>query len=270
MLKTFINPLPIGGPPPVLPVESLGSLIELDLLSTDVTVANGNPVGAGDWLDRSGHARNPFPLGGNLALRPTAVDGASPNGSRMVRFDGTNDELEGPLPAFPPGIPFSNGFTVFAYLNCRSLTTGVSQNGQLIFSLTGLEGVLRTADANFDGYGVPFASYAMGDVVFGTRYNTGVPSATGFQMLTFKWNPLPIFLGGGGKQQLYKNGIEIGTIGGSGSWDITPSNQYLISGNAVNNVPCAMDLGRFVVVSKALPYVIQRAIERSIVSHFES
>jgi len=44
--------------------------------------------------------------------RPIITDAASPNGKRMLLFDGVDDQMSAVMPALPTGIPNTDGYTV--------------------------------------------------------------------------------------------------------------------------------------------------------------
>lgn len=215
------------------------------------TVVGANLSGAGTWTDGSGNVgRNATQATG--ANQPTITDGASPNGKRMLFFDGVDDQMSNTLPALPTGIPNTDGYTIYLYFQEGSLTTG-GFNSQLLIGGP-LEMVARTAVIG--GYSA--------DQKYGLAFNRQVlgNTALGFQTFTGVWTP-----GGSPIMQGFVNGVQSGV---DLVWNAaTLGNGITIGSNAGAVVSLQGFYGSIDIFSHAHSLTVRAGVEAFIKNYFE-
>lgn len=203
---------------------------ELALRADQVVGANG--AGAASLPDISGHARHAAQANG--AQQPLITDGASPGGKRMLLYDGVDDQMEGNWPAIPPGIPNTDGYTIYIYFQEAALSTG-GFNSQLLFGGP-LEMVARTATIggypSDQHYGMAFVRQSLG------------ATALGFQSFVGVWTT-----GASPTMKGYVNGAQSGS---TLVWnDATLGNGFTIGSNATGVVSLSGLFGSCDVFSHA-------------------
>jgi hypothetical protein len=217
--------------------------LEFYYRSDDVAGADGSSVSA--WTDRSSHSRNLSQgTGANQpVLRRTGAH-ASPNGTPLVQFDGTDDFMSA---ATSVTVPASTaGFTFYFYYERIAANGG--NNGETLVSFpvgTGIEVLSQTGTnggyANNTSLGAGNSSGFMG------RHATGT-AALGRQVLAVVFNPpaadvANIF-------RFYKNGVQQGTD--QNGWNQAIVNQtYFIGGNGGGAFACNSALGAALMYSQA-------------------
>lgn len=239
----------------------------LYMLSPDITGADGSTSdawGGAAWSNRKG-------VGGSAgqataAKRPVLrKSGAniSPNGTQMVEFDGANDELTGTLPG--GGLGNTEGYTLFAYLK---MTTVADAQGQLAFVSSGVE--LASQSHSFNGYNADFQYGANGHSA-GTATESAVfgAAATGYQVLTLRFNPPPTNVAAAGKMQMWKNGVELTSNPVNRRWNIDMATGYVLGGNSTGNGSLAGSLGAFFLAVDALDDTLRADTENFILDYFE-
>jgi hypothetical protein len=203
----------VAGLPGIDPMSLAG--VEVYLRSDQVAGADASSVVL--WPDLSGNGRDATAAGAN---RPTLRYGTSVNGLQTVEFDGNDDLMTGAFPAAPPGIPNTNGYTIYAYINETSLTTG-GFNTQMVTGSAGIEVMSRATT---------LAGYPS-DQTYGLR-GTGSNRVSfdatqlGWQMLTAVFR-LPV--GATGAMDLYRDGVQLAPA--ATNWDITMQGSYLVGNN---------------------------------------
>jgi len=208
--------------------------LELYLTGSSLTGAPGSQIST--WNDISGKARHAAQAA--AAARPIVSLTSSPSGMKLAEGDGVNDSMQGPMPAFPPGVPNTNGYTVYIVTNLLSIVTGGAFPGvQLGASLSGMECKLHN-DAG-DAYPT-VCTYGMGDLAFGApaRNSTTQATATGWQDLVYRWNVTPGSTPPTGTSQtLFKNGVQLNQF--ASTWALPWNGTYDIIGEfASGNQSC--------------------------------
>ena len=250
------------------PMDSLVSAnLELYLRADQVSGSDGSSVSA--WPDLSANNRDGAQATGaqQPTLRLTGSD-ISPNGQAMVQFDGGGEEIDLGLPALPAGIANTNGYTIYCYM--KLLATGDSA-GQTYFASNEMRLAAETnsfdgwsADGKYGCYGRAAASVA----TYGRNFGN---AATGYQLLTARFNPPAADADATNAMQMWKNGVALTPDSATTNmrWDTTIGAGSTLGGLGTGNMSLNGTIGAFLIYSTAHSDSVREAIEAWLTDFFE-
>lgn len=216
-MRRFLNRMVSGQGQAAFNPLSLSWELLLDSRQIPV-VADGAAVT--NWPDLSGHGRTANPVPGQGPKYRTA---SSPTGLPLADFGpvATGRQMTGVLPALP--ISNANGFSFYGWYKIDTLPSAGGGDGQMLLMMPNGSSFQFLVSA-FVGVGDmrPAAITSAGTV-------RGGAASLGVHTLSCICNPPA----GAGACHLYQDGILVAT----GTWQTAPQDLYLVSGNAVQNVP---------------------------------
>jgi len=174
--------------------------LQVYLLSKNVAGAADSALAT--WPDLSGNARDATQA--TAGRKPLIRDGVSPNGSRMIEFDGADDEMDGTLPA-AGNVSIANGLTIYVYAN-ETTTTTAGFDSQMIFSCGNSVSVFENYICTSAAIGAGYAGDQYGDNTGNARSEMGA-TQLGAQTLTWVYEPPA---GAAAHYRLFRNGVQSG------------------------------------------------------------
>lgn len=245
--RLFLDPLSVAN-------------LQLYLLSSTQAGANGAALGT--WSDLSGNARDATQA--TAGRKPIIRDGFSPNGSRMIEFDGSDDEMDGTLPAGGNISISTSGLTIYIYCNETSTTTGGGFDSQMIFSCGNSVSVFESYTCTSSALGAGFNDDEYGQNNGSTRKNFG-STILGAQMLTWQYEPPAA---AGAKYRFFRNGQQQGADGTN--WQATDiRTSYTVGNSGAFNEPFKGYIGAVLVYSAYHSTTTRTGIENYIRRIFE-
>ncbi len=234
----------------------------LYLRSDQVTGADGSAVAT--WNDISGFGRHATQATANMQplLRLTGSD-ISPNGTRMIDFADSNDNMQGTFP-FGPGVDISMGCSIYIYCKELSLTAGGGFSSQEIFSIANSVGVFEvlTRTSTLLGVGLPDQEYGLNS---GNVWESQGATALGYQTLTTIFYP-PASASASFK--FFKDGTQYGAT--QVNWQANDLRTGYTVGNAGSqNIAFRGTIGTVIVFNEAHDETTRQGVEDFITDFFE-
>lgn len=219
--------------------------LELYLRSDQVAGANGAAVST--WPDISGNSRDAGQATG--ANQPTVLDPGSANGTKLVRFDGSNDFMEKSIGTFPAN---TNGHTFYFYGDWKATTNGAGC--AIIFADQTTQRPQLILDEANPGTQAGFRDQT------GTRLGGAYATGTA----TWVWT----FPAGGGTATLHRDGTEIMNFA-TWNWTAGSAGPKYSLGNGPGGCETKVDLGAVVWFSQTHDAATRAAVIEYLRQFFE-
>ena len=235
----------------------------LYLRSDQVTGTDGSAVAT--WNDISGNAFHATQGTANMKpiLRLTGSD-ISPNGTRMIDFVDSNDNMQGTLP-FGPGIDITNGITIYIYCKELSTTAGGAFSSQEIFSVANSVSAFEilTRTSTLLGVGLPDQEYGTNS---GNVWDSYGATVLGYQTLTAVFYPPASATA---QFKLFKNGTQLGST--QTNWQaIDLRTGYTVGNGGSQNIAFRGTIGTVIVFAEAHDETTRLGVEDFITDFFEA